>query len=202
MVKKTEKIQSPNFDKLFNEVQKKVVDNLKPELNKKIESLRSDILADFKEMIEKSNVPQPKVDTNQNLGSIMSMLKDGNVDLSKISQLISQPQNIMGSNGQPIDIDKLSEGQLKWMQFQQQNQMMMTVLPLILGQQTQRNPMINEMMNRIFLEKINSSIYMDKAMLQGMIKMMGSNMQVPQTNLTTPVSDAISGMTNNEKNPV
>ena len=190
------KPKEENLLKLKNEITKQVIDALKPELSKHIENLRSDILSDFKELpVQKVPVPTPQIPSGTpaagtpDLSGIVNMLNSGNLDMGKISQMIggmtSQPMT--QANGQPLDMAKLTPGQLDYMKSQEQNKMIATILPLLIGQGGGQNTMITEMMNRIFLEKINSSLYMDKAMLQMMVKNSGIAMPSP-TGLTDPIT--------------
>lgn len=178
---------------------KQVVDQLKPEIKTAMDNLRADLHADMEEKLKKMKVTPPQVNQPQapppqmDLSKIMGMIQgqNGQIDMNAISSMMSQMPS-----SPPIDVDKLSEGQMAWMKSEQQNKMIMTILPLLFQQQ-QGNPMMAEMMNRIFMEKISSSLHMDKVMMNAMVKGWGGQ-QMPdgftnmQSNLVTPIHDAVS----------
>lgn len=206
VVKKIVKKEEPQVNEIVNQI----VKLLKPELDHKIESLRSDLNADFEERIAKIKIPAPSVATpgnvtpgnGFNMDGIMKALqgKDGGIDMNAISSMMQNQQAspMTNKDGSLIDIKELSAGQIEFMKMQRQDKMIMTFMPLLMGQMNQQgNPMINEMMNRLFMEKISSSLYMDRAMMQGMVKMFSGG-KMPegfagmQQNLSTPINDAIS----------
>ncbi|MDA8040859.1 MAG: hypothetical protein MPJ22_00355 [Pirellulales bacterium] len=191
-----------------------VVDQLKPELEKKLTTVRNDLAADLAEQVAAlqavppapAPTPVQAAPTGAPAGAaavmpqIVEALKGGNIDLSKIGALLGQvgaPQMPTGPGGMPLDVDKLSEGQMKFLQMQNQNQqmsMLMQVLPMLIGQGGGGNAMLTEMMNRIFLEKITSSIYMDKAIITKLAQSIGAP-PPPDTGLTTPITDSVSKLT-------
>ncbi len=202
------KIETENYDKLKKSLISDIVAELKPQLQEHIMNIKNDIQNDMAEnrIIQKPPPIMPKTENispgnnmPNGFSDILNQLKSGDIDMTKISGLIGGMQNQQiptGPGGQPLDWDKLSDGQIKYMTQQNQNQMITTLLPLLIGNQSQGNPMITEMMNRIFLEKINSSLYMDKMMIGGMIKKFGGEMP-PETGLTSPVSTMINKMNAN-----
>ena len=202
MVKKITKNQTSNLDKLEESIISKVVNVLKPELQKEIQALRLDITNDLREQIDKIQsspaiVPSNTTPTVPNtstpdLSSIMTMLKDGNLDMTKISQLINQVPNhsLVSTNGQPMDMSKLTDGQIEFIKMEQQNKMIMTFLPLLLQNQGGTSGLMGEVMQRLLMDKINAGIHMEKMIVNKMVKDMGGE-PMPSTNLSTPTSDMI-----------
>jgi len=154
------------------EIVSEVVDILKIELDKKLGSIKNDIIMDVKEVLDKINTSKPNVDSSSITSSpispppsasppqsfdIAGMIKklsgkDGSVSASDISSLISgaqqQIQNPMANkDGTPLDIDKLSEGQLKYLSTQQNHQLMVQLLPSLI-QMFQGNSGGDSMVNK------------------------------------------------------
>ena len=195
---------APAPDNAEDRIVSKVVDQLKPQLKSHIESLRQDLLADVKEHFAApapapAPVPVPAVQQAApnpmgGLNGLSGLLKqlggqNGQIDMSQIGNLINQiPQ------GAPPNIDAMSDKQLEYLKGQQMTQLLSGLLPSLV-QQSQGNPMLNELMSRLFLEKMGVSMYMDRAMIQMMIKSMGmggmDNMKNP---LTAPIEDVAAKM--------
>lgn len=165
-----------------------VVNEIKPQMQDFLAEMRKDILADVAERLSKVQVPQPQTQAAPDLSQLTGMLKDGNLDLGEIQKFIGSAPS---ANQVPAgDLSKLNPQQMEYMKHQQMMELITRVLPSIISNQQQTNPMMQELMSRIFLEKINSSIYMDKVMIGQMAKSIGVDM--PQsTGLTTPVSDQL-----------
>ena len=196
--------QTMDLETVIREVSKQVVKELKPEIEKKVTSVRNDLAADVAEKVKAINIqpataPAP-AGAPAGLSQLVDSLKGGNIDLSQIGSILGQirpaaPSMPMGSDGKPLDLDTLTPGQIKYIEMQEKQSsmsMMMQLLPALLGQ-GQQNPLFGEMIQRIFMEKIYSSIYMDRAMMTGMAKMFGAKVP-PDPGLTTPITDQIAKM--------
>ena len=197
-----------------SEIVKAVVDQLKPELDKKIISVRNDLANDIVEklkaiQIQPSTAPEPgaaPVGAPAGLGQLMESLKGGNIDLSKIGSILGSMQApaapLAGPGGVPLDIEKLTPGQIEYMKMQKQDQqmgMLMQFLPALIGQ-NQGSPFMGEMVQRIFMENVASQIWMNRTMMQGISKMFtGGKAIVPDTGLTTPITDSVNQMNAAEK---
>jgi len=180
------------------EIVNEIVNILKPEINKKLQSIQSgissdidkklstiknDIITDVKEVLDKINTSKPNVDSSSKSSSpipppsssqqpfdIIGMLKkfsgkDGSVSASDISSLISgaqqQIQNPMADkDGTPLDVSKLSEGQLKYLSTQQNHQLMVQLLPSLI-QMFQGNgggdSMLDKMANNMLMKNLQSA---------------------------------------------
>lgn len=197
--KKVEKSIKPkiesNTEKLKALIVKDVIDALKPQLKEHIESLRSDLQSDFQEAIKKNSVPLPNVAPQGlsapaapgggiDLKGIMDKLQNGGeVDINAIQSMIGQASApaTVGANGQPIDMANLTPGQIEYMKMTQQNSMITQFLPMILQKMGgQGNSMMNEVMQRMFYEKIFQGGQMDKMVMQHMARSMGQNL--PESN--------------------
>jgi len=200
------------------EIISEVVDIIKIELDKKLGSIKNDIVSDIKEMNQRQKVPEPNIESSSPISppplpqqpfDIAGMIKklsgkDGSVSANQLQSMISgaqqQIQTPAPNNGKPIDMKDLTAGQVEYMKMQNQQNMMMTmmtsVLPLLM--QPQQSSTITEMMSRVFMEKINSSITMDKLMVTSMQKLLMGNMKTvtdhatATDNLMTPITDALS----------
>lgn len=168
----------------------KVVEQLKPELKNHIESLRSDILSDVKELVKKNNVPAPS--TSVDVSSLINGLKDGNMDLSQLSQFI--PQNTPQVNSMPKDLDP--DKQIEFLKMQNQNQLFMMLPQLLKLFMPQQNDFMNQMMARIFTEQMSSISMNQRAQSTMMAKMAQDPKLVAQINanynaLTKPIDEAL-----------
>ena len=191
MAKKTKKEikKESKEDAFVNSVVKQVVDQLKPELKNHIENARSDILTDVQEIIKKTNVPAPN--TSLDVGSLINGLKDGNMDLSQLSQFIPQaaPPPAM-----PKDVPP--EQALEYMKMQNQNQLFMMLPQLLKLFMPQQNDFMNQMMARIFTEQMSSISMNQRAQSTMMAKMAQDPKLVQQINdnynaLTKPIDQAL-----------
>ena len=192
--KSKKKDDTPSYDTLVNTIKSEIVQELKADLKEHIITLREDLRADLAERPAPAPAPVQAPAVGPDISGIMDMLKGGNLDMSKITQLMGNMQSAprLDEKGQPIDMSKLTEGQIEFMKMEQQNKMLMTFLPLLFGNTAGGgNQVLTEMMNRIFLEKINSSLYMDKMIIQNMAKNMGIKETPPDTGLTTPISNML-----------
>lgn len=179
-----------------SKIKEEIIKEIQPKLQESFSSLKKDLLFDIKELIEKKNLPEPEKETTSpksslDLSSVMNALsgKDGNMDMSKISSLMSQ----VPSSQPPMDLDNLSEGQIKFMQQEQQNKLLMMILPQILGQQ-QSNPMTDlftQFMQRNFLETIVDSTLQRKIIQNSLMKKMGADISQVDLGLMKPVNDAV-----------
>ena len=180
--KKSKKKEQPS-------IVQQVVDELKPELKNHIENLRADILADVKEMTKKNTIPAPN--TSLDVNSLVSQLKDGNLDLSSITSMIPQATPMAA----PKDLSP--EQQMEYMKMQNQNQMMVTLLPHLLKMITpQENGFLNQMMTRIFAEQMSSVAINQRAQSMMIAKMAGSPELLNQINqnynaLSKPLDNAL-----------
>ena len=191
-----------------------IVKTLKTEISKKIDNLRSDLHADFDEKLKRANVQTPNTTTEQqpangfDMNKLMNSLqgKDGKgIDMTEISKMMGgfqQSKPMTNPDGSLIDMKTLTLGQIEYLKMERQDKMLGMLMPLLMGSmnQNQSNPMIAEMMQRLFMEKIGSTVYMDKLMMQFMMKIAGGGKLPPgfenmQNNLTSPVTDAISQTT-------
>ncbi len=180
-----------------SEVTRNVISQLKTQLDQKIESLRADINSDVQEQIKKVNVPTPDMGGQTGNGGfdvskIMSGLKDGNLDMGSIGKMMGQ------ANQMPqMDMSKMTvEQQIEMQKMNNQNSLMMMILPELVKTNSGGSPMMAEMMQRFFMENMMEGMNQRKATTQFMLKMVGDpklmqNYQNSQNNLMTPITDAI-----------
>ena len=202
MTKKTAKPKPKKAKPQPKDLVSEVVAQLKPELKNHIESLRSDILSDVTEMMKKNSVPTPN--TSLDVNSLVSQLKDGNLDLSSISNMLPQ------ATPQPMPKDLTPEQHMEYLKMQNQNQMMTALLPHVLKLiMPQQNDFINQAMSRIFAEQMSSIAINQRAQSMMMAKVAGSPELLNQINnnynaLTKPLDQAIDKTptgVNNGQNP-
>ena len=202
MAKKTTKPKKAKAKPQPKDLVSEVVAQLKPELKNHIESLRGDILADVNEMMKKKSVPTPN--TSLDVNSLVSQLKDGNLDLSSITNMIPQ------ATPQPMPKDLSPEQHMEYLKMQNQNQMMTALLPHVLKLiMPQQNEFINQAMSRIFAEQMSSIAINQRAQSMMMAKVAGSPELLSQINnnynaLTKPLDQAIDKTptgVNNGQNP-
>jgi len=207
---------TPNEDAIVD----KVVEKLKPEINKKLQSIqsrisndieikmaevKSDIIISMKEIIEnmeKSKVPTPNVNQpnmgqpNVDIAKIMKMLsgKDGeSFDMSKVAALMNQVQTppMTNNNGKPIDMADMTPGQVEYMKMQNQQQMITTILPMLLQSQSgDGDSMLGKMANNMLMKNlqsanISSDLYnkhLNKMMFKENMKTDSNEKQTKKTN--------------------
>lgn len=190
--KKPVKKLSKKIDKsdlVVNEVMVKinpVIMDLKNSLQDAVQTIRNDLAADVAEQISKIKIPEPAIESKPaDMGAIKDLLKDGNIDLSKIGSLMG---NIPSQTSMPpADIGKMSPQQMDFMKHQQMMELIGRIAPAVIAGQNQSNPMMAELMQRIFMEKISSSLYMDRAMINMMAKKAG----LPDPVVVTPATAVI-----------
>ena len=153
----------------------KVVDRLMPELATFTENLRRDVLADVGEKLKKVQAPMPDISGLAKLiggtsggdgASTSAPAGGGGLDLSAVSNLMTMANNV------PVNYEKLTDKQIEAMKADRNHKLLLTLAPQILQallQQQTTNPLMAEMMNRIFLDKVASSVMFDRAMMQKMI---------------------------------
>ena len=189
MTKKTAKPKPKKAKPQPKDLVSEVVAQLKPELKNHIESLRSDILSDVTEMMKKNSVPTPN--TSLDVNSLVSQLKDGNLDLSSITNMIPQ------ATPQPIPKDLTPEQHMEYLKMQNQNQMLTALLPHVLKLiMPQQNEFVGQMMNRIFMEQMSSVVTNQRAQSMMIAKLVGSPDLLNQLNrnyeaMTKPLDQAI-----------
>lgn len=174
-------------------LKEEIINDIQPKLQESFSVLKEDLLNDIHELIEKKtykpNTEAPK-GGSINFEEVMKAIKgnDGNMDLSKIGQLMASqpmPQNMP-------DMKDMSEGQIAFMKQQQQNQMLMTVLPAVLGQQQQHplTALFQEMMQRNFLDTIVDASIQRKTIQNALAKKMGMEISSVDVGLMNPVVEA------------
>ena len=190
MVKKSKKQITKEKQPDVKQIISAVVEQLKPELKNHIENARSDILTDVQEIMKKQNVPTPN--TSMDVSSLISGLKDGNMDLSELTKFIPQQAPMAGM---PKDLPP--EQQLEFMKMQNQNQLMGMILPhLLKGLMPQQNDMVQQMMQRIFVEQLSSVSMNQRAQSMMIAKLVGSpdllnQLNTNYKNLTQPIDQAL-----------
>lgn len=190
-----------------DDVTSKVIDFLKPEIDKKLESFKTDILTDVKEQISKIKIPTPQIAApgatgpaapGVDINGLLSQLQNGNLDMGSIGKMLGgmQPQIPMD---QMKDMD--SKEKMEFYKMQQQNQLMMIVLPELLKSGSGQNPFMAEMMNRFMMSNITDFMMQKKAFTSHMLKSMGdpnaaNQYNQIQENLTGPIQNALGNMGN------
>ena len=163
-----------------------VVEQLKPQMDEQLKEIKGDLQKDINEKSSSPNGPQ--VGPNpQNIEYLKGILGQFGVkpeemkDLDKIASKVGgSNMNLGGMVNNPMaqmfggkipDLNKLTEGQLKYMQMVQGQQMLPMLIPLF-SQSAQQNPMMAEMMQRTFMEKLTMSTWMERMYMGNMAKMM------------------------------
>lgn len=190
--KKTVSKKKPEGDQV-SKIVSQVVEQLKPEISKKIDTLRDDLLADVNEKIKKTSVAQPSLANGADVSGLLNSLKGGNLDLGDIGKMMGN----MAPQMPPMDPSKMDPDKYaEIMKSQQQNQMLMMILPKLFESQTQ-SPLLGEMMQRFFMENMMDGMNQRKAFttfamkLAGDPKLMQSYQQQSQ-NISAPITDALS----------
>lgn len=194
MIKK-KKVASEPLVNNVDEIVLKVIGKLKPEMDLKLASIKNDLLIDVKEQIDKlsikPNIESP-VSSSPDISKIIeSVTKGGDIDMSKISSLMGNM-----NPASPIDTSKLpAEKQMEMMKMQQQNQLMMMILPKLFEQPSQ-SPFMAEMMQRFFMENISDGMMQRKAFTNFAMKLAGdpalaNQYAQMQSNVSSPITDAL-----------
>ena len=149
------------------------LETMKATLKDAVVMIRNDIASDVAEQISKIKIPKPATESKPaDMTALQNVLKDGNIDLSKIGSLMGSLPNQTSMN--LPDIGKMSPAQMEFMKHQQTMELIGKIAPAVIaGQAQQTSPVMAELMNRIFMEKIGSSMYMDKVMIAAMAKNFG-----------------------------
>ena len=182
-----------------SEIVKNVVAELKPALNEKMESLRADINADVEEKLKRIQIPQPQVAPpggGMDLQGLVKSLSGSNgIDMSAISKMMGS----MPMQAPPgVDMSKLTpEQHFEMMKSNQQNQLMMVILPELLKSNQGASPLMGEMMQRFFMENMLDGMNQRKAFTTFAMKLAGDPKlmeayQNQQNNIVKPITDAIS----------
>lgn len=198
--------KTSNIDKLKLDLVNDVVETLKPQLAEHIKTLRSDLQNDFQEAIKKLSIPSPQVAAavpavpavpaaggGIDLKGIMDKLQNGgDIDINAITSMIGQANTpaAVGANGAPVDMDNLTTGQIAYMKMTQQNGLIAQLLPMIIQKfgGNQGGGALQEIMQRVFYEKIFTGQQMDQMVMQQMAKSMGH--ALPTSNFMTGFNQA------------
>ena len=196
---KTSTIQTltePEIDQIVDTV----VDRLRPEIQK----LKDDILAEIPKPPPKDSAGPPPEAIAQLLKGLTGnggnaqnpmagLLGGGGMDGTNVLSNLMQ----MSANA-PVDYSKLTESQIEARKADQRFQMLLAVAPQLIqsifGQNA--NPLMAEMVNRIVMDKIASSVMFDKAIMQKLIGDLGGLQRTAQQQqaqtawLTNPIMQA------------
>ena len=190
--KKKKTVSKKNTVKKSKNVKKEIVDELKQEFKEAIKIMREDILADVHEKLQKTKIDQPTVsnptaaamgginpDMIKNLMSTMGATDDQKKEFEKMFDKIPKSTlaglgGVAAGAGGIVDMDKLSDGQLRYLTQQNQQTMLTSFLPMLLQGQGNQNPLMNEIMMRMMMDKFSTSMFMEKAMMSQMAKVMGN----------------------------
>ena len=212
IIKKKVKVEKTNDDGVKELVAKKLeeqrlefqetLSNMKESLKDAVEMIRNDIASDVAEQISKIKVPAPATENKPaDLAALKDVLKDGNLDLSKIGSLMGSLPN--QTSMKLPDIGKMNPAQMEFMKHQQTMELIGKIAPAVIaGQSQQGSPMMMELMNRIFLEKIGSSMYMDKVMISAMAKNFGVMPPAGPATAVLPAGQSIVATPNPNPNPI
>ena len=194
---------------------KDVVAALKPEIKNHVENLRADLFADIKEHVGKLTIPSPKKEptasgpaaaagaNNIDLQGLINKFagkvegKDGGISAEDISMLTNLTG---GGQQQQLAIPQNASPELVQMMLADRKQdrmfgLLVAILPRLI-QQPQQSPVMNEMMQRIFLTQVLSGSSMNQIFMKKMVgDLPGAQSLYQDTNktidnLTAPIHKA------------
>ena len=165
------------------DLKEQIINEIQPKIQESFSALKNDLIADLQE-IKKAVITnhKPQTETQDqtaalpDLGQVEKLLKgvsgDKNLDVSKIMQTVKGMGGMKSNLPMPNDLTKA-----EWMELRKQDntqQMIMTIIPLLAGNQGNALPeMFSQMMMRSFAESIVDNTVMRKGMNQYMSKRMG-----------------------------
>lgn len=165
------------------DLKEQIINEIQPKIQESFSALKNDLIADIQE-IKKAVITnhKPQTETQDqtaalpDLGQVEKLLKgvsgDKNLDVGKIMQTVKGMGGMKSNLPTPSDLTKA-----EWMELRKQDntqQMIMTIIPLLAGNQGNALPeMFSQMMMRSFAESIVDNTVMRKGMNQYMSKRMG-----------------------------
>lgn len=183
----------------------KIIEEIRPKIQESFSELKNDIIADIQE-IKKAVISQHKpqtekptlpIDSKEINDILKSVSGDKGADVSKILAAIKPMQTSLGDL--PSDLTKAEYMQIR--QQDQTQQMLMTILPLLLTNNNPMPEMFSQLMMRSFAESIIDNTTMRKQMNDYMSRKIGADLVKTDLGSLNPLANAMRSPIGTPTNP-
>lgn len=185
-----------------DKLKEEILADLKPKLQKSFTTLKTDLLADIKELIVKTHTPNTEktapAPAAPDMAGVQNILKSvlgkdaKDLDVKKLTGLLPAMQGAAGGVQIPSNLNLTKEDWFKIREQDRNSQLILTILPLVLGsQQGGMPPQFMDLMMRSFYENMVDSTAQRKALTMSMMRKLGTNLSDIPLGAMQPVQDAL-----------